>query len=158
MKRVGVVLLGPVLAAACLIDSELFTHSDALDKTNGVNDSKKLSAQKRESVYADLLALRELGLLDLAVAEASVAEIEELNILGATRLAMQRAMEQIQSGGDGWGLPAVRPAGLYFVLDLPQLSSWSTDGLCVPFPMSMRHWLRGMPSRWLLRRLVLQQG
>lgn len=107
-------LAGPVFAAACLVDSELFTHSDALVKTFEVNDCKKLSAQKRESVYADLLALCKPGFLDLAVAEASVAEIEELNILGATRLAMQRAMEQIQSGGDGWGLPAVEASGPLF--------------------------------------------
>jgi ribonuclease HII len=107
-------LAGPVFAAACLIEPGLFKDSDALSKTGGVNDSKKLSAQKRESVYADLLILRDLGWLDLAVAEASVSEIEDLNILGATRLAMQRAIEQIQSAGEGWELPLIESSGPLF--------------------------------------------
>jgi ribonuclease HII len=73
-------LAGPVTAAAVMLDPER--------PIDGLRDSKKLSAAARERL-AD--AIRERAAA-WCVAEASVAEIDQLNILHATLLAMQRAV------------------------------------------------------------------
>lgn len=76
-------LAGPVVAAAVVLD---------LDKSiPGVNDSKKLSPAARERLYERITAESR----GFAVGEASVEEIERLNILQATFLAMRRALEAI---------------------------------------------------------------
>lgn len=73
-------LCGPVVAAAVVLDREAIPA--------GINDSKKLSEKKREAIYAALYA----GKHQIAVAMASVEEIDRLNILQASKLAMQRAV------------------------------------------------------------------
>lgn len=73
-------LAGPVLAAAVILDPAR--------PIPGLNDSKKLSEKKRAAL-APLIRERALA---WAVAEASVEEIDRLNILHATMLAMQRAV------------------------------------------------------------------
>jgi ribonuclease HII len=73
-------LAGPVMAAAVMLDPER--------PIPGLRDSKKLSAAKRE-LLADEIRLHAAA---WCVAEASVAEIDQLNILQATMLAMQRAV------------------------------------------------------------------
>lgn len=73
-------LAGPVVAAAVILDPAW--------PIPGLNDSKKLSEKKRD-VLAVLIRERALA---WAVAEASVAEIDQLNILHASMLAMQRAV------------------------------------------------------------------
>ena len=73
---------GPVVAAAAILDYKQLPA--------GINDSKKLSAAKREVLYAQILATCQVG-----VGIASVAEIDTLNILGATTLAMRRAVEAL---------------------------------------------------------------
>lgn len=73
-------LAGPVVAAAVILD-------DA-QPIAGLNDSKKLSPGRREALYDEIRARA----LCFAVAEASVEEIDRLNILQATLLAMQRAV------------------------------------------------------------------
>jgi ribonuclease HII len=73
-------LAGPVTAAAVMLDPE--------QPIEGLRDSKKLSAAARERL-ADEIRLRAAA---WCVAEASVAEIDQLNILHATMLAMQRAV------------------------------------------------------------------
>jgi len=73
-------LAGPVMAAAVMLDPER--------PIPGLRDSKKLSAVKREQL-ADAIRLHAVA---WCVAEASVAEIDQLNILQATMLAMQRAV------------------------------------------------------------------
>jgi ribonuclease HII len=76
-------LAGPVVAAAVVLD---------LDKNiPGVNDSKKLSPAAREKLYSLITA----GARSIGVGEASVEEIDRLNILQATFLAMRRALEAI---------------------------------------------------------------
>ncbi len=77
-------LAGPVVAAAVILPDDF-----ALD---GLTDSKKVSAPKREKIYAMLTAAAEVR---WAVAEASVEEIDRLNILRATHLAMARAIEAL---------------------------------------------------------------
>lgn len=73
-------LAGPVVAAAVILDPAR--------PILGLNDSKKLSDRKREALAAEI---REKALA-WAVAEASVEEIDRINILQATFLAMQRAV------------------------------------------------------------------
>ncbi|MCL2346314.1 MAG: ribonuclease HII, partial [Desulfobulbus sp.] len=73
-------LAGPVVAAAVILD--------AARPISGLNDSKKLSEKKR----GELAALIRERAVAWAVAEASVEEIDRLNILNATMLAMQRAV------------------------------------------------------------------
>ena len=73
-------LAGPVYAAAVILSPER--------PLEGLNDSKKLSEKKREILY-DLIVEHAV---DYCIASASVEEIERLNILGATYLAMTRAV------------------------------------------------------------------
>lgn len=73
-------LCGPMVAAACVLPDD--AHID------GLNDSKKLTPHRRDILFDVIKATA----LDYAIAEASVAEIDELNILGATLLAMRRAV------------------------------------------------------------------
>ena len=72
-------LAGPVCAAAVVLPPET--------ELPGLNDSKKLSEKKREALFPEIQRLA----LAWSVAFASVEEIEERNILGATMLAMHRA-------------------------------------------------------------------
>lgn len=76
-------LAGPVIAAAVIIDPATLP----LQLTDELNDSKKLSAKKR-----DILATLVLESCAFGFGEASVAEIDRLNILKATFLAMNRAV------------------------------------------------------------------
>lgn len=77
-------LAGPVVAAvAVLRDDQLL---------DGINDSKKLTSKKRE----ELEVLIKQHAVDWCVGLADVAEIDQLNILGATMLAMRRAVEGLQ--------------------------------------------------------------
>jgi ribonuclease HII len=72
-------LAGPVTAAAVILDPMRIPQ--------GLNDSKKLSAKKRQALHDDLLLCA-----DVSIAHASVEEIDELNILRASHLAMERAV------------------------------------------------------------------
>ncbi len=74
-------LAGPVVAAAVILD--------AARPIAGLADSKKLSAGKREQLAIEIRAKA----LAWSVAEATVEEIDALNILQATLLAMQRAVD-----------------------------------------------------------------
>lgn len=76
-------LAGPVVAAAVILDPA--------NPVEGLNDSKKLSAKRREALATEIHAKA----LAWAVAEASVEEIDRINILQATLLAMQRAVEKL---------------------------------------------------------------
>ena len=77
-------LAGPVVAAAVILDPN--------NLIEGLADSKKLTAKKREALEP-LIKERALA---WCVAEASVEEIDEINILQATMLAMQRAVAGLQ--------------------------------------------------------------
>lgn len=77
-------LAGPVFAAAVILDD--------LVPIAGLNDSKKLSAKRRERLYDEIRAKA----LCCSVALATVEEIDQLNILQATLLAMQRAVKGLR--------------------------------------------------------------
>jgi ribonuclease HII len=65
---------------------------DDLNPIEGLRDSKTLSKRKREALFDEIRAKA----LCCCIAEASVAEIDELNILHATMLAMKRAVEGLR--------------------------------------------------------------
>lgn len=77
-------LVGTVVAAAVILDPN--------NPVAGLNDSKKLSEKKREKLFIEI----QEKALAWAIAEASPAEIDELNILQASLLAMRRAVEALQ--------------------------------------------------------------
>ncbi len=74
-------LCGPVVAAACILPLDC--------EIEGLNDSKKLTEKKREALFDIILEKA----VCCSVAQASVEEINDLNILEATLLAMRRAIE-----------------------------------------------------------------
>lgn len=75
-------LAGPVVAAAVVIDPARIPA--------GLADSKTLTRKRREALIEEVLALAHVG-----IGEASAAEIDEINILQATFLAMRRAVENL---------------------------------------------------------------
>lgn len=82
---------GPVTAAAVIIDMEQISP-ELLKK---LDDSKKLTAPRREQIYATLLSQ-----VDYGIGTATVDEIDQLNILQATFLAMRRAVEALSADPD----------------------------------------------------------
>ena len=82
---------GPVVAGAVVF----YTREINPFLLNYLNDSKKLSAKKREELYALLEQEARNNRLSYGIGEASAAEIDRLNILQATFLAMRRALEKL---------------------------------------------------------------
>lgn len=81
-------LCGPVVAAACILPRGYIPE--------GINDSKKLTEKKREKLF-DLICENAVA---FCIAEASVEEIDRLNILEADLLAMRRAIEGLSVPAD----------------------------------------------------------
>ena len=81
-------LCGPVVAAACILPTGLYIE--------GLNDSKKLSPKKRKLVFEEI----KKHAVAYCIAEASVEEINDLNILEADMLAMRRAVEGLKVKAD----------------------------------------------------------
>ncbi|MGJ8616992.1 MAG: ribonuclease HII [Sulfitobacter sp.] len=80
-------LAGPVTAAAVVLDPSNIPE--------GLNDSKKLTKKARERLYDEIMQVA-----DVSIAHATVEEIEELNILRASHLAMIRALDGLKQGAD----------------------------------------------------------
>ncbi len=80
-------LAGPVVAAAVVLDPAAIPE--------GMNDSKKLTAKRRAAVLQELHATAQIG-----IGAASVEEIDEINILRASHLAMLRAVEALPVSPD----------------------------------------------------------
>ena len=81
-------LCGPVVAAVCILPMGLYIE--------GLNDSKKLTPKKRKEVFNKIIE----NAVTYCIAEASVEEIDELNILEADMLAMRRAVEGLSIKAD----------------------------------------------------------
>ena len=81
-------LCGPVVAAACILPDGLYIE--------GLNDSKKLTEKKREALF-DIICESAVA---YCIAEASVEEINKLNILEADLLAMRRAIDGLSVKAD----------------------------------------------------------
>lgn len=81
-------LAGPVYAAAVILPSGL--------EIEGLNDSKKISEKKREKLFDEICEKA----ISYGIASASVEEIDELNILNASQLAMRRAVTMLTPSPD----------------------------------------------------------
>lgn len=81
-------LCGPVVAAACILPDGLVIE--------GLNDSKKLTEKKREALF-DVICESAIA---YSIAEASVEEIDRMNILEADLLAMRRAIDGLSVKAD----------------------------------------------------------
>lgn len=81
-------LAGPVCAAAVILPPDLVIE--------GLDDSKKLTEKKRETLY-DVITEKSVA---YGIAFGSVEEIEKVNILGATYIAMCRAVEKLEDKAD----------------------------------------------------------
>ena len=78
-------LAGPVVAAAIILNFDSIPI--------GINDSKKLSKKKRQYIYNDI----KKEALDIAIGQASNIEIDQMNILNASLLAMKRAYKNLKT-------------------------------------------------------------
>ncbi|MEM6482058.1 MAG: ribonuclease HII [Pseudomonadota bacterium] len=108
-------LAGPVTAAAVILDFDRVP--------DGIRDSKLLSRPRREKIYAAILETAEVS-----VAHASVAEIDDINILQATLLAMTRALESLKTTPD---LALVDGQRLPKSLPCPGRSIIKGDAICM---------------------------
>lgn len=137
-------LAGPVVAGACVVKRGFFDSAERLTCTAGINDSKQMGVLEREGLFEVMEGLRADGYLDFAVAEGSVELIAERNILGATRLAMQLALEELAERAQAWSLPLAAAgvpifengdtAGVSILVDGPPLK---------PFPYEHTALVRG---------------
>ena len=80
-------LAGPVCAAAVILDPD--------NIPDGLNDSKKLTAKRRDALYDQIM-----DVADVSLAEATVAEIDTHNILRASHIAMVRAIAGLHRTAD----------------------------------------------------------
>lgn len=107
-------LAGPVCAATCILPRGI--------EIKGLNDSKKLSEKKREELFDVITAsARSYG-----IAFATVEEIEEHNILGATFIAMNRAIAQLEPVPELALIDGNRSAGIL----IPARCVIKGDSLC----------------------------
>ncbi len=126
-------LAGPVVAAACILPAKF--------ELSGLNDSKQVTESKRERLFQEI---KEQA-LGFAVGSAEPAEIDALNILQATKLAMKRAVENLK----------VRPHFLLIdALELPNIKipqqgiiggdelSASIAAASILAKVSRDHWMR----------------
>ncbi len=74
-------IAGPVVASAVILEVPI----------DGVDDSKKLSPKKREELFSKIMELGKVG-----IGLATPSEIDEMNILKATKLAMERALKDLE--------------------------------------------------------------
>jgi len=91
-------LAGPVVAAAVILQNitQTFRSADVKDLIYEINDSKKLSPKKRELLFKEI---REKA-VGIGIGTANHKEIDKINILQATLLAMRRAIENLKKKPD----------------------------------------------------------
>jgi len=89
-------LMGPVVASAVILPDNCVIE--------GLNDSKKLSEQKRDALY-EIIQEKALA---IGVGSSSHEEIDQINILNATKLAMARAIESLHQSPDYLLIDAVK--------------------------------------------------
>lgn len=117
-------LAGPVVAACVVLDPQRAPRK----LCRAIDDSKKLTREKREAAFELLLAARADGVAAIGVGAASVAEIDRINILQASLLAMRRALARLPIRPDhalidGDRLPADLPC--------PATAVVGGDALCI---------------------------
>ncbi len=136
-------LAGPVVAGAALLPVGFFAKAANRRRCAEMNDSKQLAEDQREKLYEILETLRDAGELWFDIGEASVEEIERENIVGATCIAMKRAMEALgEKCGGLW-----RPQGRD-----------ETEGLFASSSSSSENWLVLVDGRPMKRLPYAHQG
>ncbi len=109
-------LAGPVYAAAVILPREL--------DIPGLNDSKKLTEKKREALF-DLITTQAVS---YSVARVEAAEIDEMNILNARMLAMQRAIDGLPVPPDLAFIDGNRDHGSRYAITAPHVTIVKGDG------------------------------
>lgn len=109
-------LAGPVYAAAVILPREL--------DIPGLNDSKKLTEKKREALY-DLITAQAAA---YSIASVSAAEIDEMDILNARMLAMQRALDGLPMKTDLALIDGNRDHGSRVAITVPHVCLVGGDG------------------------------
>jgi ribonuclease HII len=127
-------LAGPVVAGAVLVNREFLESSWAVRATR-VNDSKLLTAPQREELWGEFEQLMAQGRIHAHYGSADVDEIARLNILGATKLAMRRALEGIY------------PASAFVRREEPDLFSSPEERTTFQPAVSCRILVDGLPLR-----------
>ncbi|MEI6131554.1 MAG: ribonuclease HII [Bacillota bacterium] len=106
-------LAGPVVAAACILSRGTIIE--------GLNDSKKISEKNRERLYFEIIDKS----VSYGIGFSKHTEIDEVNILNATKLAMKRAISQLNPQPDYLLLDAIELKDI----DLPQIPIIKGDSL-----------------------------
>lgn len=88
-------LAGPVVASAIHLCRDFYANCQSLPHIELFNDSKQLSERQREMLFGLINEWQVAGYLCVGVGEGSVADIEALNILGATAKAMSSAIAEL---------------------------------------------------------------
>ena len=109
-------LAGPVYAAAVILPREI--------EIPGLNDSKKLTEKKREILFEEITAQAEAW----SVAFATAEEIDEMDILNARMLAMQRAIDGLSVKPDLALIDGNRDHGSRFAIETPHVTLIGGDG------------------------------
>ena len=86
---------GPVVAAAVVVTRDFLESRWAVATSGRVNESQLLGPEQREALWGAFETLSQQGQIHAHFGVSSVLEIEQYNILGATKLAMRRALEAI---------------------------------------------------------------
>jgi ribonuclease HII len=94
-------LAGPVVAGAVLAGKTFYEGAWCAKMVFEIDDSKKLSPEKREAIFNTLPDLAAEHSAYFATGMANEREIDSLNILGATKLAMSRALEEVGKQCEG---------------------------------------------------------
>ncbi|MDR3317190.1 MAG: ribonuclease HII [Puniceicoccales bacterium] len=90
-------LAGPVVICGVKVSRDFLGQIDTFPFLSGVNDSKKLSSQRRETLFQQLLQLRKQQLLQFTVTMRDHKIIDQINILAATTCAMNQVVERFFS-------------------------------------------------------------
>ena len=109
-------LMGPVYAAAVILQREL--------DIPGLNDSKKLTEKKREALYEIITAQA----VAYSVARVEAAEIDEMDILNARMLAMQKAIDGLTVRPDLALIDGNRDHGSRYAIQIPHQLIVGGDG------------------------------
>ena len=109
-------LMGPVYAAAVILPREL--------DIPGLNDSKKLTEKKREALYEVITAQA----VAYSVARVEAAEIDEMDILNARMLAMQKAIDGLTVRPDQAFIDGNRDHGSRYAIQIPHQLIVGGDG------------------------------
>ena len=109
-------LAGPVYAAAVILPREL--------EIPGLNDSKKLTEKKRETLFDVIVEQAEA----FCIARVEAAEIDEIDILNARMLAMQRAIDGLSVKPDLALIDGNRDHGSRYAIETPHITIIKGDG------------------------------